>query len=125
MSVNNWKDMVSGDKDNFLVLYQSHYQALFCYGFNLSSNRDLTKDCIQELFLEMWNKRSSLNKEVNDVRSYLFTWLRRKICRELSRLAKEKVSENLRDEYPFSQSSYEELLVAFQKSEEEKEQLRL
>jgi RNA polymerase sigma factor (sigma-70 family) len=124
MPMNIWGRMAGGDRDAFLTLYQSHYQALFCYGFSLSTDRELTKDCIQELFLEIWKTRSTLNKEVKNVRSYLFTWLRRKISRELSRLAKEKLSDELNEEFPFIQSSYEELLIAFQQSEEKKEQLR-
>ncbi len=124
MTMNTWGSMAGGDKDAFLTLYESHYQALFCYGFSLSTDRELTKDCIQELFIEIWNTRSSLNTEVKNVRSYLFTWLRRKISRELSRLAKEKFSNELTEEFPFIESSYEELLIAFQQSEEKKEQLR-
>jgi RNA polymerase sigma-70 factor (ECF subfamily) len=123
MSVNTWGLMAGGDRDAFLTLYQGHYQALFSYGFSLSSNRELTKDCIQELFLEIWKKRPSLNKDVKNVRSYLFTWLRRKISRELSLLSKHVFSEGIEEEFPAIQSSYEELLIAFQQSEEKKEQL--
>jgi RNA polymerase sigma factor (sigma-70 family) len=124
MLANTWGRMTGGDKEAFLTLYQSHYQALFCYGFSLSADRELTKDCIQELFLEIWNSRPSLNKEVKNVRSYLFTWLRRKISRECARLAKEKMPDEGADDYPFLQLSYEELLIAFQHSEEKKEQLQ-
>jgi RNA polymerase sigma-70 factor (ECF subfamily) len=52
MPMNTWGRMAGGDKDAFLALYESHYQALFCYGFSLSKDKELTKDCIQELFLE-------------------------------------------------------------------------
>ena len=124
MPANIWNQMAGGDKDAFMTLYEGHYQALFCYGFSLSADRELTKDCIQELFLEIWNTRASLNKEVKNVRSYLFTWLRRKISRECARLAKERLTDELAEDYPFLQSSYEELLIAFQQSEEKKEQLR-
>jgi len=122
--MNTWGRMVGGEKDAFLTLYTSHYQALFCYGFSLSANKALTKDCIQELFLEIWNSRPSLNTKVENARSYLFTWLRRKMSRELSRQAKLKYSEDLMEEYIFAQPSYEDLLIAFQQSEEKKEQLR-
>jgi len=124
LTMNIWVRMVEGDKEAFMTLYKNNYQALFCYGFSLSIDRELTKDCIQELFLEIWNTRPTLNKEVENVKSYLFTWLRRKISRELSRLAKEKFSEDLVEELPFIESSYEEQLIAFQQSEEKKEQLR-
>jgi RNA polymerase sigma factor (sigma-70 family) len=118
--------MTEGDKRSFLVIYETNYQALFCYGFSLSVDRELTKDCIQELFVEIWSTRSSLNKEVINVRSYLFTWLRRKISRELSRLVEERSLDfNEATEQSASvQASYEELLIAFQQSDEKKEQLR-
>jgi RNA polymerase sigma factor (sigma-70 family) len=124
MTVDSWRSMAEGDNRSFLLLYQTHYQALFCYGFTLSADRELTKDCIQELFVEIWSTRSSLNRDVINVRSYLFTWLRRKISREISRLAKETAFDESSEESGFIQSSYEELLIAFQQSEEKKERLR-
>jgi RNA polymerase sigma factor (sigma-70 family) len=125
MAMNSWRSMAEGDKGSFILLYQTWYQALFCYGFSLSADRELTKDCIQELFVEIWSTRSSLNKEVKNVRSYLFTWLRRKISRELSLLAKHTTFKEQPDEPGSVQASYEELLIAFQQSAEKKEQLRL
>ena len=116
--------MAEGDKGSFLLLYHTYYQALFCYGFSLSADRELTKDCIQELFVEIWSTRSSLNKDVKNVRSYLFTWLRRKISRELSRLANESDINEAGEDSRSIQVSYEELLIAFQQSAEKKEQLR-
>jgi RNA polymerase sigma factor (sigma-70 family) len=124
MTVNSWRSMAEGDNRSFLILYHTYYQALFCYGFSLSVDRELTKDCIQELFVEIWTTRSTLNKDVKNVQSYLFTWLRRKISRELSRLAKETVFNEANDESGSIQASYEELLIAFQQSAEKKEQLR-
>ncbi len=122
--IDTWERMTGGDKEAFMSLYKCHYQALFCYGFSITTDRELTKDCIQELFLEIWNTRSSLNKVVTNVRSYLFTWLRRKITHEFARLEKEKPNQ-LSEPVSFTQSSYEELLIAFQQSEEKKEVLEL
>jgi RNA polymerase sigma factor (sigma-70 family) len=116
--------MAEGDNRSFLLLYHTHYQALFCYGFSLSADRELTKDCIQELFVEIWGTRSSLNKDVKNVRSYLFTWLRRKISHESARLAKESVFYEATEESGSTVASYEEMLIAFQQSDEKKEQLR-
>lgn len=123
MKVNYWLCMAGGDRNAFLTIYQNHYQALFCYGFSITTDRELTKDCIQELFLEIWKTRSTLKKDVSNVRSYLFTWLRRKISYALSRLAKAK-SFVLMQDATLTQTCYEDLLVAFQQSEEKKEQLR-
>lgn len=123
MKINYWLCMAGGDQNAFLTIYQNHYQALFCYGFSITTDKELTKDCIQELFLEIWKTRDTLNTDVSNVRSYLFTWLRRKISYALSRLDKAK-SLALMQDATLTQSSYEELLVAFQQSEEKKEQLR-
>ena len=115
--------MVRGDKEAFLAIYHNQYRALFYYGFSLTADRELTKDCIQELFLDIWNTRSTLNKEVENIQSYLFTWLRRKISRTQSRLLKEKSFERSREVNDNKEFCYEELLIAFQQTEEKKEQL--
>src|SRR5450432_4876934 len=97
MKNNYWDNMVTGNKEAFLAIYHDHYRALFYYGFSLTADRELTKDCIQELFLDIWNTRPTLNKEVENVRSYLFTWLRRKVSRRQSRLSKERSGEQSRE----------------------------
>ena len=123
MSISQWESMTGGDKAAFLSIYESHYQALFSYGFTLTASKEQTKDCIQELFFEIWKKHSLINKDVINVRSYLFTWLRRKIFKELKRLDGEKCSNELIDNFPDKVLPYEDLLIAFQQSEEKKDQL--
>ena len=122
--MSTWGSMLEGDKDAFLLLYQNNYQALFRYGFGIAGDKDLTKDIIQELFLEIWNTRATLNQNVQNVQSYLFTWLRRKISRELAKLSKDQLHNDLSQELGLTQASYEDLLIAFQQSEEKKAQLR-
>ncbi len=123
MKMNDWHDMINGDKDAFLAIYQEHYRCLFSYGFTLTADRELTKDCLQELFLDIWNKRQTLNKDVDNLRAYLFTWLRRKISRTQAKLSIEKSSERGREVNDTQVFCYEELLIAFQQTEEKKEQL--
>ena len=123
MKINDWHDIINGNEDAFLALYQEYYRSLFSYGFNLTADRELTKDCVQELFLDIWNKRQTLNKDVDNLQSYLFTWLRRKISRTEIKLAREKSSERSREVNDTKVFCYEELLIAFQQSEEKKEQL--
>ena len=115
-----WERMAGGDHIAFINIYQSNYPSLLTYGFTLTANLELTKDCIQEMFLELWKKHAALNKDVRDVRSYLFTWLRRKISKEQASInVKHANSQNFEQgsEYTWS---YEELLIAFQQTEESK-----
>ena len=88
-----WELLIEGDREAFISIYETNYQHLFTYGFSLCGDKELTKDCIQDLFLEIWNTRSHLTTEVSNVRSYLFTWLRRKITKELSRSAHNQTAE--------------------------------
>jgi RNA polymerase sigma factor (sigma-70 family) len=119
-----WIEMIEGNKEAFLIIYNQNYRFLFSYGFSLCVDRELTKDCIQEIFLELWNKRTTMNSKVQNVRSYLFTCLRRKISRARLRTKKVKDSEEHSSGINF-ENSYENLLIAFQESEENKERLRL
>ena len=112
--------MIRGNPDAFLSLYESHYQALFSYGFSLSADREMIKDCIQEMFIEIWKTRARLNKNVQNIRSYLFTWLRRNIFHELSRLNSEKNKESLFESSLSNILPYEDLLIAFQQNEEDR-----
>jgi RNA polymerase sigma factor (sigma-70 family) len=123
MKTNVWYDMVDGNKEAFLVIYEEYYRPLFFYGFSITADRELAKDCIQELFLEIWNKRHTLNKDVDNVQSYLITWLRRKISRTQTKLSKDKITERSWEVNDTREFCYEELLVAFQQTEENKDLL--
>ena len=126
MDTSHWKLMAAGDLQAFLHIYESHYRVLFTYGFTLSSDRDLTKDCLQELFLELWNTRASLNPDVTDTRSYLITWLRRKISHEWRRRHKNLIDDGcLFNTLPASSADYEQLLIALQQTEEDKQKLHV
>jgi RNA polymerase sigma factor (sigma-70 family) len=124
MYTSQWKLMAAGDLQAFLHIYEAHYRVLFTYGFTLTSDRNLTKDCLQDLFLEMWKTRASLNAEVTDVKSYLMTWLRRKISHEWKRRNKNLTDDgSLFNTLPRSCEAYEQLLIAFQRTEEDKHKL--
>src|SRR5664279_4262823 len=124
MEINYWCNIIDGDKEAFLLFYHKYYRALFCYGYSLSADREFTKDCIQELFLDIWNTRSTLNKDVENIQSYLFTWLRRKISRKQIRLSKDRDYQHSVEGIQGREFCYEELLIAFQLTEEKKEQLK-
>jgi RNA polymerase sigma factor (sigma-70 family) len=124
MKLNLRGSLEGGDRNAFLALYTSHYQALFSYGITLTSNKELIKDCLQGLFLEIWHKQSHLDKEIKNVRAYLFTWLRRKIFHESAILSGKTCSDEMIKSFATTEMCYEELLIAFQQSEEKKELLR-
>ena len=123
MTTNCWHNLIEGDKEAFLTIYHDNYRHLFFYGFRLTADRELTKDCIQELFLDIWHTRTTLNKDVRNIQSYLFTWLRRKISHKQAGALRDRAYQQSGEANEEKEFSYEELLIAFQQTEEKKEQL--
>ncbi|MHA4809173.1 RNA polymerase sigma factor [Flavitalea flava] len=76
-----WLRLKNGDREAFAVLYQKHAVALIAYGIRLCPDRDLLKDQIQELFVELWNSRNNL-AATDSVKFYLFRALRYKLIRQ-------------------------------------------
>jgi len=111
-----------GDREAFLAFYRDCYQTLFSYGFRLCSNKELTKDCLQELFLELWKSRHTLNPAVKNSSSYLMTWLRRIISRRILSDSHSATTNQHAGDSP-GEPSYEELLIFHESDEERKKKL--
>ena len=77
-----WQQFLQGDKKSFEQLMKLHYTALFNYGSKFTADAELVKDCIQELFLGLWDRRLRLSTHVNP-RAYLIASLRRLLHRKI------------------------------------------
>jgi RNA polymerase sigma factor (sigma-70 family) len=78
-----WRRFLSGDTEAFGLLMSAHYRALFQYGTKFSRDKEFVKDCIQDLFLGLWEKRINLNKDAV-VKPYLLASLRRLMHRQVT-----------------------------------------
>ena len=65
----------------FSNLYDIHINLLYNYGYRLTSDAELLKDCIQDVFIKIYNKRSELSTVIN-FKSYLLISLKNKLCDE-------------------------------------------
>jgi RNA polymerase sigma factor (sigma-70 family) len=70
-----WKGFLEGDDRAFVYFYKKYIHALFNYGMCFTIDRELVKDCIQELFVKLYSHRSHL-KETENVKLYLFKALK-------------------------------------------------
>jgi RNA polymerase sigma factor (sigma-70 family) len=77
-----WLLLKKGDKNAFLQVYEIHYPILYDYGMKLSGEKELTRDCIHEIFTQIWDKRSNL-KDVHHIKAYLLKYMRRLILNKL------------------------------------------
>ncbi len=76
-----WQQLKNGDRTAFKKIYADHIQALYKYGRRFCNDPSLVEDCIQDLFIEIWNKRTTIGNTDSIIR-YLLVSLRRKIYRQ-------------------------------------------
>lgn len=76
-----WTKFKGGDDQAFFDLYDQHVDSLFGFGMQFSNDPDFIKDCIHDLFLDLYKYKNSLG-ETDSIRFYLFRSLRRKIHKE-------------------------------------------
>ena len=79
-----WNEYRSGNAEAFGALVRVHYRDLLHYGTRFTRDVELVKDCLQDLFLELWINRETIN-ETSFVRYYLLKMLRRKLSRKIGR----------------------------------------
>lgn len=73
-----WKDFIAGGEESYKELYLRYVDVLFQYGIQFSSDEELVKDAIQDVFVQIYNRRTHLKKEVNP-KFYLFTCLKHRL----------------------------------------------
>lgn len=82
-----WSNLKGGDKNALSYFYTKYLKRLYNYGLKMSSDSGLVEDCIQDLFIGLWNSHSRLG-DVTNVKSYLYKSLRTKIFYKLSILSR-------------------------------------
>ena len=78
-----WQQAKTGDKTAFCQLAEKQYRALFAYATNFTDDRDFIKDSIQEIFIRIWEKRTTIT--IQYVSIYLFKSLRNQLVQEFRR----------------------------------------
>ncbi|MDN5199882.1 sigma-70 family RNA polymerase sigma factor [Fulvivirgaceae bacterium BMA10] len=77
-----WQQFREGDRRAFQQIYQKYLNELFTYGMKVQPHRNLVKDCLQDLFIDLWKNKENLSKTDN-IKYYLFKALRRKITKDV------------------------------------------
>ena len=87
-----WRQLKNGDRQALEGLYVRYSRELFRYGMAVEADRNLIKDCIQELFIDLWKYRNNL-KDTDNVKVYLCKSLSNKIFRQL-KLEKRRLEQD-------------------------------
>lgn len=90
-----WMAFVAGEEEAFSQLYQMLYPQLYRYGLRLTNGDAFVKDGIQDTFFYIYEKRTDLPTNIENVSAYLFTSFRRNLVRKLQQ---EELEEGRREE---------------------------
>ena len=119
----HWERLRKGDKQALFALYNNTYAHLLRFGLKLCGNDELVKDCITQLFLQLWSKQQQL-RPVTNVPAYLFTALKRQLLDQLAYQSKIHAAVNrMTDKEEENELSYEEIIIRVQQDEEMKQRL--
>lgn len=100
------RDFSAGDHDAFEALYQTYMRGMVQYGYKICPDLEIVKDCIQDLFVELWESREKV-ATIRDLRRYLFKSLRNKLFFSFKERMKKQILEPMED----SEDSVEAILI--------------
>jgi RNA polymerase sigma factor (sigma-70 family) len=93
-----WRSFLSGDDKSYEQLYLGYVQILYRYGRRFTSDEEIVKDCVQDVYHRLYKDRLTLPVP-EDVRLYLIIALRNSLLRRLQRESKYC---HIEGELPFS-----------------------
>ncbi|MDO1450442.1 sigma-70 family RNA polymerase sigma factor [Rhodocytophaga aerolata] len=109
-----WQAFKDGDEEAFDFMFEKYVQVLYNYGRKFTAVPEIIEDCVQDLFVELWEKKKLLSP-TDSIKFYLFKALRIRIIRRLSKdhtFGKEGIDS---DVYNFAITlSYESKLISQQ-----------
>ncbi|VAW18494.1 hypothetical protein MNBD_BACTEROID01-2241 [hydrothermal vent metagenome] len=96
-----WKNIKAGGEPYFNLLFKRYYSDLYYYGIKIIPIPDFVKECIQEVFIRIWETRKSLG-DVKNIKSYLIVSIRRMILSKKKDVKEKQAIEiGQIENYPF------------------------
>lgn len=116
-----WQNLLNGDREALSQIYQQNAKFLTTYGFKLTANKEIINDAIQDVFINIWQKRAQL-PEVQNIKAYLLKSLRNRILRIL---ANRNLSGNGEQPHEAIQDAYENHIIQEELNEENLRKLHI
>lgn len=76
-----WQQLQGGSELGLKKLIEHYFNALQNYGYKFIRDEDFVKDCVQEVFIEVWSRRARISTP-ESVRAYLLSSVRKRVLRE-------------------------------------------
>ena len=117
-----WSNFKGGDFASLGILFETYYQELFYYGIKIVAMPELVKDTIQDIFADVWERRSTM-VSVDNFKAYLIISLRNELIHRINRIRKESSPEAITTlQFSFSP---EDFLISTEQNTEHSRQLSI
>lgn len=116
-----WNAFRRGNEQAFAQIYRNYVKVLYRYGLKITPDTSLIEDCIQDLFIEIWDSRARLS-ETDSIKFYLFRVMRRKIYKRLTQQSSAHY-ESLEVADALTVDSFESILIQDQETATHKDKL--
>ena len=96
-----WAAFKMGSETAYARIYQTYFLRLYNYGKKFTTDTSLVEDCIQQLFVELWQNKQNLGNTAS-VKNYLYKSFRRKILRKIHQTRRILFMQHAAENYPFN-----------------------
>lgn len=114
-----WQQLKNGSELALGKLIKKYFNLLQNYGYKFVRNEDFVKDCVQEVFVEIWSRRQNISQP-DSVRAYLLSSVRKRILRESVRQKINGDDEiiNIENDLKFAEFSPELVMIEQENTQE-------
>lgn len=112
-----WKNFREGSDRAFFDLYDQYVDVLFSFGVQFCTDKEIVKDCIQDLFIDLYRYRKSLS-DTDSIKFYLFRSLRRKLHKEISKNQFVSLDEEVEVMPDLQVSDSEKKIIGYEREKE-------
>lgn len=112
------------DEEALALLMKMYYDDLYNYAARFTKDDGLIKDCIQEVFISLWQRRETVGAILSP-KYYFLRAIKNKVLKSLDKSIRKVTSGHLQEDYDFfHEFSIERVIIEKQISEEKAEKVR-
>jgi len=112
------------DEQALALLMRKYYTNLYNYAARFTPDDALIKDCIQEVFISLWQRRQTVGVILSP-KFYFLRAIKNKVLKSLDSARRKIGNQTLPEEYDFSHEfSIEKIIIAKQVSEQNADRLK-
>ncbi|MEQ9289490.1 MAG: RNA polymerase sigma-70 factor [Cyclobacteriaceae bacterium] len=78
------KDLKNGNEKAMRAIYDMYWEKLFRSSYSVLEDEDICRDVVQEIFIDLWVRRSKLN--IENLRAFLYQAVRNRVAKHIRKI---------------------------------------